>query len=104
MYAVVISGGKQHRIQEGDLLQVEKIDAEVGNEIVLDQVLIVGGEGEAKIGSPTIEGATVRAEVVKHGRAKKIIVFKRKRHKGYTRKQGHRQEYTHIKIKGIEVS
>jgi large subunit ribosomal protein L21 len=104
MYAVVVSGGKQHRIQEGDLLRVEKIDAEVGNEIVFDQVLMIGGEGEAKIGSPTVEGATVKAEVVLHGKAKKIIVFKRKRHKGYMRKQGHRQEFTHLKIKGIEVN
>ena len=104
MYAVVISGGKQHRIQEGDLLRVEKIDAEIGAEIALDQVLLIGGDGEAKIGAPTIEGATVKAEVVKHGREKKTIVFKRKRHKGYIRKHGHRQHFTHIKIKGIEVS
>ena len=104
MYAVVVSGGKQHRIKEGDLLRVEKLDAEVGAEIALDQVLLIGGDGEAKIGAPTVEGASVKAEVLVHGQSKKVIVFKRKRHKGYTRKHGHRQQYTDIKIKGIQVS
>ncbi len=104
MYAVVVSGGKQHRVKEGDLLRVEKLNADVGAEIALDQVLLIAGEGEPKVGSPTVDGASVKAEVVVHGQSKKIIVFKRKRHKGYTRKQGHRQQYTDIRIKGIEVN
>ena len=104
MYAVVVSGGKQHRIKEGDLLRVEKLNADVGAEIALDQVLLIAGEGEPKVGSPTVDGASVKAEVVVHGQSKKVIVFKRKRHKGYTRKQGHRQQYTDIRIKGIEVN
>ncbi|MEE2904199.1 MAG: 50S ribosomal protein L21 [Myxococcota bacterium] len=104
MYAVVVSGGKQHRVKEGDLLRVEKLNADVGAEIALDQVLLIAGEGEPKVGSPTVDGASVKAEVVIHGQSKKIIVFKRKRHKGYTRKQGHRQQYTDIRIKGIEVN
>ena len=104
MYAVVVSGGKQHRVKEGDLLRVEKLNADVGAEIALDQVLLIAGEGEPKVGSPTVDGASVKAEVVVHGQSKKILVFKRKRHKGYTRKQGHRQQYTDIRIKGIEVN
>ena len=104
MYAVVVSGGKQHRVKEGDLLRVEKLNADVGAEIALDQVLLIAGEGEPKVGSPTVDGASVKAEVVVHGQSKKVIVFKRKRHKGYTRKQGHRQQYTDIRIKGIEVN
>jgi len=104
MYAVVVSGGKQHRVKKGDLLRVEKLNADVGAEIALDQVLLIAGEGEPKVGSPTVDGASVKAEVVVHGQSKKIIVFKRKRHKGYTRKQGHRQQYTDIRIKGIEVN
>lgn len=104
MYAVVVSGGKQHRVKEGDLLRVEKLTADVGAEIALDQVLLIAGEGEPKVGSPTVDGASVKAEVVVHGQSKKVIVFKRKRHKGYTRKHGHRQQYTDIRIKGIEVN
>lgn len=104
MYAIVISGGKQHRVQNGDLIKVEKLDGDVGSKITLDQVLLVGGEGETKIGQPRVDGASVEAEIVRHGRDRKVRVFKKKRRKNYRRMYGHRQPFTHLKITGIEVS
>lgn len=104
MYAIVISGGKQHRVQNGDLIKVEKLDGDVGSKITLDEVLLVGGEGETKIGQPRVDGASVEAEIVRHGRDRKVRVFKKKRRKNYRRMYGHRQPFTHLKITGIEVS
>jgi large subunit ribosomal protein L21 len=104
VYAIVISGGKQHRVQNGDLIKVEKLDGDVGSKITLDQVLLVGGEGETKIGQPRVDGASVEAEIVRHGRDRKVRVFKKKRRKNYRRMYGHRQPFTHLKITGIEVS
>lgn len=104
MYAIVISGGKQHRVQNGDLIKVEKLEGEVGSKITLAEVLLVGGEGETKIGQPMVDGAKVEAEIVRHGRDRKVLVFKKKRRKNYRRLHGHRQPFTHLKITGIEVS
>lgn len=99
MYAIIKTGGKQYRVTEGDTLRVEKLNVE-GTDVTFDQVLLVGGD-EVKIGAPLVEGASVSAEILRQGRAKKIIVFKKKRRKGYHKKQGHRQAFTEVKITGI---
>ncbi|EYE88472.1 50S ribosomal protein L21 [Fervidicella metallireducens AeB] len=103
MYAIIATGGKQYKVQEGDILFVEKLAAEVDSEVELNDVLAVSKDGKLTIGSPVVEGAKVVARVVKHGKAKKIIVFKFKKKKDYRRKQGHRQPYTQIKIEKIEA-
>ncbi|MFQ5480641.1 MAG: 50S ribosomal protein L21 [Thermodesulfobacteriota bacterium] len=102
MKAVVKTGGKQYVVTEGDTLRVEKLAGEVGATINLEDVLSVGEGKDIKVGAPTVEGASVKAEIVEHGRGKKIIVFKKKRRKGYKKKQGHRQDYTGIKIEEIK--
>lgn len=101
MYAIIKTGGKQYRVAEGDTLRVEKLSAESGA-VKFDQVLLVGGD-QVKIGAPLVEGASVDADILRHKRAKKIIVFKKKRRKGYHKKQGHRQTYTEVKITGINA-
>jgi len=103
MFAIVETGGKQYRVQEGLQIKVEKLDVEPAQEITLDKVLVLGEGGEVKIGTPYVEGAKVVCEVLGHGRGKKIIVFKKKRRKGYRKKQGHRQWFTALKIKEIKV-
>lgn len=101
MFAVIKTGGKQYRVNEGDVLKVEKLSGEKGSTVELSEVLAVG-EGEAiKVGTPTVAGAKVVAQVVEQGKDKKIIVFKKRRRKGFAKKQGHRQEYTAIKIQEI---
>lgn len=102
MYAVVKTGGKQYRVQEGDVLFVEKLDAEVEGIVELTEVLAVGGE-TLKVGAPLVEGAKVIAKVIAQGKAKKVIVFKYKRKKDYRRKNGHRQPYTKLVIEKIEA-
>lgn len=102
MYAVIKTGGKQFRVSQGDTLDVEKLTGEVGAQVALDTVLFIGGNGEVKIGAPTLTDAKVTAEIVEHTLAKKIIVFKKKRRKGYSRKQGHRQKLTRLKILDIQ--
>ncbi|MAD60427.1 MAG: 50S ribosomal protein L21 [Myxococcales bacterium] len=103
MYAIIKTGGKQYRVAEGETLRVEKLNAEGdSNTVKFDQVLLVGGD-EVKIGTPMVEGASVDAEILRQGRAKKIIVFKKKRRKGYHKKQGHRQAFTEVKITGINA-
>ena len=101
MYAVIESGGKQHKVSEGEILRVEKIDAEIGAEIKLDKVMLVQTDDKTMIGSPYVDNASVTAEVVEQGKSKKIIIFKYKRKKNYQRKKGHRQQYTALKIKAI---
>lgn len=101
MYAIIKTGGKQYRVSEGDRLQVEKLDGDAGATVTLADVLLVGGNGSARIGTPFIEGAQVEAEITRHFKGKKIIVFKKKRRKGYHKKQGHRQLYTELKITRI---
>ncbi|NLK44288.1 MAG: 50S ribosomal protein L21 [Tissierellia bacterium] len=101
MYAVIETGGKQYRVQQGDVLFVEKIDAEEGANISFDKVLLVSKEGNVVAGKPYVDGAKVDAVVVEHGKAKKIVVFKYKSKKNYRKKQGHRQPYTKVKIENI---
>ena len=103
MYAVIKTGGKQYRVAEGDTLQVEKLQGEPGDEISFDQVFLVGGGDATKVGTPTVKGAAVKAQITAQNRGKKIVVFKMKRRKNYRRKNGHRQPYTQIKITGIEA-
>lgn len=103
MYAIIKTGGKQYRVSEGQTLRVEKLDGDKGDSVRLDTVLLVGGEGETRIGTPTVEGAAVDAQIMRQGRGKKIIVFKKKRRKGYHKKQGHRQAFTELKITGISA-
>jgi large subunit ribosomal protein L21 len=101
MYAVVKTGGKQYRVSAGEKLKIEQIGAEVGQEIVLDQVLLVA-DGEAlRMGAPLVSGATVKAKVLGHGRGDKVHIFKMRRRKHYRKSQGHRQNYTEIEILGI---
>ena len=102
MYAVVRTGGKQHRVVKGERLKIEKLDGDVGAELKLEDVLMLGGEGDPKIGQPRVEGATVTAKIVAQDRGPKIRVFKRKKRKGFHKTIGHRQSYTEIEITGIE--
>lgn len=103
MYAVIKTGGKQYRVSEGDVLDVEKLDGEVGSKVEISDVLAIG-EGEGlTIGTPTVDGASVVAEIVEHGKGKKLIVFKKKRRKGYAKKQGHRQLFTSLRIQEIKA-
>jgi len=103
VYAVIEAGGKQHKVTEGEILRVEKIDAEIGTEITFDKVMMVKADDDDKvmIGKPYVDNASVKAEVVEQGKHKKIIIFKYKRKKNYQRKQGHRQKYTTLRIKAI---
>jgi large subunit ribosomal protein L21 len=102
-YAVVRTGGKQYRVSEGDLVKVEKLAGEIGEKVTLADVLFVGGNGEIKVGAPLVANARVTGEIVSQARAKKIIVFKKKRRKSYSRQHGHRQYQTTLKITAIEV-
>ena len=103
MYAVIETGGKQYKVVPGEVLDIEKLDADVGSEFKFQKVLLVGKDNDVMIGTPTVENASVTAEIIEHGRAKKVIVFKKKRRKGYKVKRGHRQHFTRVAIKGIEV-
>jgi large subunit ribosomal protein L21 len=101
MFAVFQSGGKQHRVTEGDVLKLELIDAEPGQEVVFDQVLMVADGDDVNVGAPYVDGGTVKAEVLRNERDKKIRVIKFKRRKDYMRRQGHRQWFTEVKITAI---
>jgi large subunit ribosomal protein L21 len=101
MYAVIKTGGKQYRVCAGQKLKVEQIPAEVGAEITLDQVLMVGEGESVKVGAPLVAGATVKCTVVSHGRHDKIKIFKMRRRKHYQKHQGHRQNYTELRIDTI---
>jgi large subunit ribosomal protein L21 len=101
MYAVIKTGGKQYRVAPGEKLKVEQIPADVGAEVVLDQVLMVGDGDSVRVGQPVVAGASVTATVLAHGRGDKIQIFKMRRRKHYQKHQGHRQGYTEIKIDGI---
>ena len=103
MYAVFKTGGKQYRATTGDILKVEKIEAEKGATVELDQVLMVGEGEDVKIGAPYLEGGKVTATVVDHGRHKKIKIIKFKRRKNYRKQMGHRQYFTQIEITGIDA-
>mgnify|MGYP000771075649 FL=1 len=102
MYAVIATGGKQYKVSEGDVIRVEKLGVEAGETYTFDQVLAVSDNG-LKVGTPTVEGATVEASVIEKGKRKKVIVYKYKRKTGYHRKNGHRQQYTQVKIEKINA-
>lgn len=101
MYAIVDIAGKQFRVEQGTEIIAPKVDAEVGATLDFGQVYLLADQGQVRVGTPTIEGASVQATVVAHGRGPKIIVFKKKRRKGYKVKKGHRQHYTRLKIEKI---
>jgi large subunit ribosomal protein L21 len=102
MYAVVRSGGKQVRVAPGQHVRLEKLPGSVGETVELDQVLLVGGEGDARIGQPLVDGAKAVGTITAQGRGEKLIIFKMKRRKGYRRKTGHRQAYTEVLVDRIE--
>lgn len=104
VYAIVQTGGKQYRVQPGDVLHVERLAGEVGDDITLDQVLLVAAEDEFQVGRPLIDGALIRGQILRQGRARKILVFKKKRRKDYRRLQGHRQQYTALQVKEIRLA
>jgi large subunit ribosomal protein L21 len=101
MYAIIETGGKQYRVQEGDVIRVEKIEIADGETVKFDKVLLVAEEGKLNVGKPYVDGAVVEAVVENQGKAKKIIIFKYKAKKDYRKKQGHRQPYTQVKIEKI---
>src|SRR6516225_9710645 len=101
MYAVVKTGGKQYKVAAGEKIKVEQIAADVGQEIVIDQVLAVGNGGDLKIGAPLVAGASVKATVVAHGKHDKVRIFKLRRRKHYKKSQGHRQAYTELQISAV---
>jgi large subunit ribosomal protein L21 len=103
MYAVIKTGGKQYRVAAGEKIKVEQIAAEVGQEVVFDQVLAVGNGTELKVGTPLVSGATVTVKVVAHGRHDKVRIFKMRRRKHYQKRQGHRQNFTEIEIASISA-
>ena len=101
MYAVIRTGGKQYRVSAGDTLKVERLPAEIGAEVVLDQVLAIGEGAALKSGAPLLAGAAVKATVLAHGRSEKVGIFKLRRRKHYKKSHGHRQHFTEIRITGI---
>ncbi len=103
MYAVIKTGGKQYRVAAGEKIKVEQIPADVGSEITIDQVFMVGEGESVKIGTPVVDGASVKATVVSHGRHDKIKIFKMRRRKHYQKHQGHRQNYTELRIEAISA-
>ncbi len=103
MYAVIKTGGKQYRVAAGEKIKIEQIPADVGSEITIDQVFMVGEGDAVKIGTPVVAGASVKATVVSHGRHDKIKIFKMRRRKHYQKHQGHRQNYTELRIEAISA-
>jgi len=103
MYAVIVSGGKQHRVTEGEVLRLEKIEAGAGESIDFDKVLLVGQGADVQIGAPYVASGKVTAEVLGHGRADKVTIIKFKRRKHHRKQQGHRQWFTEVKITGISA-
>ncbi|MCL1476364.1 50S ribosomal protein L21 [Marinobacter sp. M3C] len=102
MYAVIVSGGKQHRVKEGETLKLEKLEVETGSNIEFDRVLLIANGDDVNVGAPVVEGAKVTAEVVSHGRHDKIQIIKFRRRKHSMKRQGHRQWFTEVKITGIQ--
>ena len=101
MYAVIRTGGKQYRVAQGDRLKIEKVGGEPGNKLSFD-VLLVGGEGGARVGKPTVEGAAVEGEIVSQGKHKRVVHFRKKK-EGWTKKRGHRQPYTEVLITSVRA-
>ncbi|MCH3914074.1 MAG: 50S ribosomal protein L21 [Acidaminococcaceae bacterium] len=103
MYAIIQTGGKQYRVSQGDVIEVEKLDVEEGKEVVFDKVLTVVNDADVKVGKPCVEGAKVTAKVAKQGKAAKVLVFKYRAKSNYRKRQGHRQPYTQVEITSIEA-
>ncbi|MDE0480342.1 MAG: 50S ribosomal protein L21 [Gammaproteobacteria bacterium] len=103
MYAVIESGGKQHRVSEGEVLRLEKLELEVGATVTFDKVLMIGEGAEVKVGQPYVEGSSVEAEVLNQGRGEKILIVKFNRRKHHRKQMGHRQWFTEVKITGIKA-
>jgi large subunit ribosomal protein L21 len=103
VYAIIVTGGKQYKVSEGDIIFIEKLNAEEGTTVTFDQVIAVSGNDGLKVGAPTVAGATVTATVVKNGKGKKIYVLKYKAKKNEKKKTGHRQPYTKVQIEKIEA-
>ena len=103
MYTIVEQGGSQFKVAEGDEVKVPFIDLEAGKEVVLDRVLLVAGDDKVNVGAPVVDGAEVKATIVEHGRDKKVIVMKKKKRKDYKKKNGHRQDFTLIKITSVSA-
>lgn len=103
MYAIIETGGKQYRVQEGDVVFVEKLTADEGDQVTFDKVLAVSNEGKVSFGNPLVADAKVEGKVLGQGKSKKVVVFKYKPKKGYRRKQGHRQPYTKVQIEKINA-
>jgi large subunit ribosomal protein L21 len=101
VYAIVNIGGRQFKAIPDTVLRVPKLDAEIGGEITLDRVMLWSDEKSVEVGTPFVEGKSIQAEVIRHGKDKKIIVYKKKRRKKYRRKNGHRQQFTEIRLKGF---
>jgi large subunit ribosomal protein L21 len=101
MYAVIRTGGKQYRVAKGDRIKIEKLVGDVGGKITFD-VLLVGGEGEAKVGAPVVAGAAVEGQIVAHGKHKKVIHYRKKK-EGWTKKRGHRQPFTEVVITAVRA-
>jgi len=103
MFAIIKTGGKQYRVAEGDILRVETLEKEPKQAFTFDQVLLIDNDGDLKVGQPIVNGATVEAEVITHDRAKKVIIFKKKKTTTYQRTQGHRQGFTEVRITSIKA-
>jgi large subunit ribosomal protein L21 len=103
MYAVLATGGQQYKVQEGEVLRIEKLTGEIGSQVAFDQVLMLSDGENVKVGQPVLEGVQVKGHIIEQGKHKKILVFKYKRRKRYRRKQGHRQPFTAVKIDAIEA-
>lgn len=101
MYAVIKTGGKQYKVAQGEVVRVEKINAEPGSEFDIQDVLMLVDGSDIKIGTPVVDGAVVKAKVLEHGRSKKVIIFKKKKRKGFKVKNGHRQPFTSLEIQEI---
>lgn len=101
MYALVEIKGKQYKAEKGNLIKVDKIDAEEGSAIEFDSVLMISGEGDVKVGSPYVDGASIKAKVEEHTKGKKVRIFRYKRRKNYARRMGHRQQYTMVRVEDI---
>jgi len=103
MYAVIKTGGKQYRVEPGDVVTLERLDGDAGDGVKFDEVLLVDADGEMKIGTPSVNGAAVSGTIVEQGRARKVIVFKFRRRKNYKKKNGHRQYFTRVQIDQISA-
>ena len=102
-YAVIRTGGKQYKVSPGELLRVELLPGEVGSEITFSEILLTSADGAVQVGTPLVSGSSVTARIVQHGKERKILVFKKKRRKNYRRKRGHRQHFTAVQIKTINL-